>query len=58
MLVMLKNRGQKDSILTSESSTLNSEDSKRVVLLKTYIVKRVEIIKKLTHKDSKTQVTH
>ena len=34
MLVMLKNRGQKDSLLTSESSVLKSKDSRRVMLLR------------------------
>ena len=34
MLVILKNRGWKDSLLTSESSILNSEDSRRTVLLR------------------------
>ena len=34
MLVMLKNRGQKDSLLTSGPSILNSKDSRRAVLLR------------------------
>ena len=58
MLVMLKNRGQKDSLLTSESSILNSKDSRRVVLLRIWMMRRVKTIKKLACESGKMQVMH